>query len=89
VLGVVLADTLVTAVLILMLSRWFAPLIRPVFSRAVLREALRFGLPRVPHAGAQQVIAVGDKLILTWFRPISDVGVYAMGVSFGLTRNFS
>jgi O-antigen/teichoic acid export membrane protein len=86
VLGVVLADILVTAVLILILSRWFAPLIRPVFSRAVLREALRFGLPRVPHAGAQQVIAVGDKLILTWFRPISDVGIYAMGVSFGLTQ---
>jgi O-antigen/teichoic acid export membrane protein len=86
VLGVVLADVLVTAVLMLVLARWFAPLIRPVFSQAVLREALRFGLPRVPHAAAQQVIAVGDKVILTWFRPLSDVGVYAMGVSFGLTQ---
>jgi O-antigen/teichoic acid export membrane protein len=56
-----------------------------MFSAAVLRETLKFGLPRLPHAGAQQVIAVGDKLILQIFRPLADVGVYSMGVSFGLT----
>lgn len=86
VLGVVLADTVVTAVLMLALVRWFKPLIRPVFSPAMLGEALRFGLPRVPHALAQQVIAVGDKLILTAFRPLHEVGIYSIGVSFGLTQ---
>jgi O-antigen/teichoic acid export membrane protein len=85
VLGIVLADIVVTAALMLVLARWFAPLIRPLFSRAVLAETLRFGLPRLPHAGAQQVIAVGDKLILQMFRPLADVGMYSMGVSFGLT----
>jgi O-antigen/teichoic acid export membrane protein len=68
------------------LLRWFAPIIRPVFSREILREALRFGLPRVPHAAAQQVIAVGDKFILAMYLPASQVGIYAMGVSFGLTQ---
>ena len=58
--------------------RWFAPLIRPMFSRAVLREALAFGLPRVPHAAAQQVMAVGDKSILTLFASVQDIGVYSM-----------
>jgi O-antigen/teichoic acid export membrane protein len=86
VLGVVLADTVVTALLLLALIRWFTPLIGAVFSRSMLREALRFGLPRVPHAAAQQVIAVGDKFILTAFRPLSEVGVYSIGVSFGLTQ---
>src|SRR5688572_25330784 len=57
VLGVVLADALVTAVLMLALSRHFAPLLRPMFSAALLRETLAFGLPRLPHAAAQQVIA--------------------------------
>ena len=85
VLGVVLADALVTAVLMLVLARHFAPLIRPMFSRQLLRESLAFGLPRLPHAAAQQVIAVGDKLILQIFRTLSDVGIYSMGVSFGLT----
>ena len=86
VLGVVLADTVVTVALIFALVRWFKPLIRPVFSRAMLRDALAFGLPRVPHALSQQVMAVGDKLILTAFRPLHEVGIYSIGVSFGLTE---
>jgi O-antigen/teichoic acid export membrane protein len=40
----------------------------------------------VPHAAAQQVIAVGDKFILKWFVSMDNVGVYSMAVSFGLTQ---
>ena len=86
VLGVVVADLIVTSVLMLFLIRWFRPLIRAVFSRDVLRETLRFGLPRLPHAAAQQVMAVGDTFILKAFRPLHEVGIYSMGVSFGLTQ---
>jgi O-antigen/teichoic acid export membrane protein len=86
VLGVVLADLLVTVVLMAVLVRWFAPLIRPMFSRAVLRDALAFGLPRVPHAAAQQVMAVGDKPILKLFTTFQEIGIYSMAVSFGLTQ---
>jgi O-antigen/teichoic acid export membrane protein len=86
VLGVVVADLIVTSVLMLFLIRWFQPLIRPVFSRDVLRDTLRFGLPRLPHAAAQQIMAVGDTFILRTFRPLHEVGVYSMGVSFGLTQ---
>jgi len=68
------------------LARWFAPLIRPLFSRQVLRETLAFGLPRVPHAGAQQVMAVGDRFILNMFATVAEVGVYQIAVSFGLTQ---
>ena len=85
VLGVVLADAIVTAILMLGLARRFVPLIRPVFSADILRQSLAFGLPRLPHAAAQQVIAVGDKLILPMFRSLGELGVYSMGVSFGLT----
>lgn len=85
-MGVVIADVVVTTALMAILLRRFAPLVRPVFSPAVLRQALAFGLPRVPHAAAQQVVAVGDKFILAAFRPIAEVGVYSMGVSFGLTQ---
>ena len=86
VMGVVVADLVVTAVLLVVMVRWFAPLIRPVFSTAVLRESLAFGLPRVPHGFAQQVIAVGDKIILTFFVPLPQIGLYAMGVSVGLIQ---
>ncbi len=86
VLGIVVADVLVTGVLMVVLFRWFVPIVRPVFSTVVLRDALRFGLPRVPHAAAQQIIAVGDKFILAALLPLAQVGVYSMGVSFGLTQ---
>ena len=86
VVGVVLADVVVTIALMAVLARWFAPLIRPVFSLAILRKALAFGAPRVPHAAAQQVMAVADKPILTLFTSVQNIGIYSMAVSFGLTQ---
>jgi O-antigen/teichoic acid export membrane protein len=86
VLGIVLADLIVTMALMAVLIRWFAPLIRLTFSREVARDALAFGLPRVPHATAQQVMAVGDKPILKLFVTFQDIGIYSMAVSFGLTQ---
>ena len=85
--GLYLGDVIVTAGVMVALARWFAPLIRPMFSREVLREALRFGLPRVPHAAAQQVIAVGDRPVLKALGVTMDnIGVYSMAVSFGLVQ---
>jgi O-antigen/teichoic acid export membrane protein len=84
VMGIVIADVVVTGLLMVVLLRWFAPLIRPVFSMAVLRRSLAFGLPRVPHGFALQVMAVADRVILKNFRSMDDVGVYSIGVSFGL-----
>jgi O-antigen/teichoic acid export membrane protein len=84
--GLYLADLLVTTVVLGALTPWFAPLIRPLFSARILREALTFGLPRVPHAAAQQITAVGDKFILTLFVPFSDIGLYGMAVSLGLAQ---
>jgi len=84
--GLYLADLLVTLAIMAALARWFAPLIRPMFSPALLRETLVFGLPRVPHAAAQQVTAVGDKFILPFFTTLTEVGIYGMAVSFGLTQ---
>jgi len=84
--GLYIADLIVTAASLAILARWFARLIRPVFSVAVLREALAFGVPRMPHAGAQQVMAVGDRFILTRFVSLDNVGVYGVSVSFGLAQ---
>jgi O-antigen/teichoic acid export membrane protein len=84
VMGIVISDIIVTAVLMVVLLRWFAPLIRPTFSSALLRQALAFGLPRVPHGFALQVMAVADRFILQKFRSVSEIGAYSMGVTFGL-----
>jgi O-antigen/teichoic acid export membrane protein len=84
IMGVIVADLIVTAIIIAVMLKSFAPLIRPVFSASVLRSALAFGLPRVPHGFALQVMAVGDRFVLGRYRPLEDVGLYSMGVSFGL-----
>lgn len=82
--GIVVADLVMTFVATLMLLRWFAPLVRPVFSRRVLREVLSFGLPRIPHSLANQVIAMADRYFLNAFASLRDVGLYSIGVTFGL-----
>ena len=84
VIGIVITDLVVTVVLMAVMVRWFAPLIRPVFSPAVLRQSLAFGLPRVPHGFALQIMSVADRFMLEAFRSIKEVGLYSMGVSFGL-----
>lgn len=84
VLGVVVADVVVTAVFTVVLSRWFAPLLRPVFSRAVLRDALGFGLPRIPHSLAHQVIGLADRYFLNAYGTLREVGLYSIGATFGL-----
>ncbi|MFB3853303.1 MAG: oligosaccharide flippase family protein [Vicinamibacterales bacterium] len=82
--GVVAADVVVTAIFAAGLTRWFAPLIRPVFSRPVMAEALGFGLPRIPHGIAHQVIGLADRYFLNAYGTLRDVGLYSIGASFGL-----
>ena len=90
VLGFILADTVVALAFTLVLLPWFGRLIRLTFSREVLRDALRFGLPRVPHGLAQQVIGPGtDGYLLRLFLPaphaLEKIGAYGIGATFGLT----
>ncbi len=84
VLGYVLADLVVTATFTLALLPRFAALIRPTFSTEVLFQALRFGLPRLPHGLSQQVMAVADRYLLGLFAGLRDVGIYSIGATFGL-----
>jgi len=81
--GVVWSDTIVTVALIVIMAKWVLPLLRPVFSRRLLREALHFGLPRLPHAIAHQAIAVSDRWLMAYFLTVSDIGLYGVGSSFG------
>jgi O-antigen/teichoic acid export membrane protein len=84
VMGVVLADLIVAIGLAVLLAPKYAALIRPVFSRRLLRACLAFGLPRVPHSFAHQVIAVADRFTLSRFAPLQQLGVYNVGASLGL-----
>jgi O-antigen/teichoic acid export membrane protein len=88
VLGIVLADVLVTILFAIVLICWFAPLIRPVFSRDIVRDALAFGLPRVPHSVAHQVLGFADRYLLNLWGTLAELGVYSIGATFGLALKF-
>ncbi len=90
VLGFIAADVVMTALFVGVLWPRFATLIRPVFSRPMLAEALRFGLPRLPHGVAQQVIGPGtDAALLRAFLKVPNaldrIGLYNVGAGLGLS----
>ena len=82
--GVVLSDTVMAVLMTIVMAPWVLPLVRPVFSRRLLREALRFGFPRLPHALAHQAIASSDRAILVLYVSMGEVGLYGVGASFGM-----
>jgi len=84
VFGMVAADLILTAIIGVALTPTFAALFRPRFSTALIRDALQFGLPRVPHGVAHQVTALADRWILKGFLGAEIVGIYSVGVSIGL-----
>ncbi len=84
VVGIVLADLVTTVLFALLLSPRFARLLRPIFSRAILAEALRFGLPRIPHGLAQQTVAVSDRYVLSRYVTLHEIGLYSIGASFAM-----
>ena len=86
--GLYLADLVVTIALWPWLWRWFGPLVRPMFSTAELRTALRFGLPRVPHGMALQVLDGGNKMLFKRYIPQAELGIYQNGTTLGTVIRF-
>jgi O-antigen/teichoic acid export membrane protein len=59
--------------------------LRPdAFSVRELRQALRFGVPNVPALLADWVMQFSDRLFLTRFAGLAQVGVYSLGYRIGL-----
>lgn len=54
------------------------------FSRQELRRAARFGVPGVPALLADWVMQFSDRLFLTRFAGLAQVGVYSLGYRIGL-----
>ena len=51
------------------------------FSRVALLQALAFGIPLVPHAIAQWLLQVSDRVLLSHYVAPGAVGVYYLGYS--------
>jgi O-antigen/teichoic acid export membrane protein len=87
--GILWSDLAATAVFSLALLPILARQAALAFSPALLAEALRFGVPKVPHGLLLQVQNLADRKILDLFVTRSEVGLYQMGYNFGQGVKFA
>ncbi|RMF93946.1 MAG: hypothetical protein D6734_08940 [Candidatus Schekmanbacteria bacterium] len=56
----------------------------PVFSRKILGEMLRFGLPFVPSGLAIWILSVSDRYFLQHYSTTSELGLYSLAYKFSI-----
>ena len=86
--GAVVSDLAGSALLAVLLFAELRKRAAVAFDWAPLQEALRFGLPKVPHGILVQTLNLADRRILESFVSLAEVGVYQVGSSFGAAMKF-
>jgi O-antigen/teichoic acid export membrane protein len=77
--GLMLADVIVTSLLVLGLTPTLLSMIGGTISRPMIRASLRYGFPQVPQGLLSQVMSMSDRYVLGMFLPLRDLGVYSIG----------
>lgn len=57
---------------------------QPQFARRDVTDALRFGMPLIPHVLGGLVIVSSDRLIITNMMSVDAAGVYTVSMQFGM-----
>ena len=79
VMGIVLADVIVTALLLAALAKTTRGMLAWRFSSTMLRHVLAYGLPHVPHGLLSQTMGMADRFVLGIYMPLREVGLYLIG----------
>ncbi|HUF48520.1 MAG TPA: oligosaccharide flippase family protein [Vicinamibacterales bacterium] len=85
VLGFMVADLVLSVVLLVGLWPTWRRMTRWRFSSVLARDLLVVGLPRVPHGALHQVSAMADRLLLGWYLPLDALGLYSVASSVAST----
>jgi len=80
-LGILLADVLMTIAMLLILSGTMRSMMSWTFSATHLRAVLRYGFPFVPNGVLTHVMGMGDRFILGMYMQLGAVGVYLIAGS--------
>ena len=83
ILAYTLAQILTTLVLLLQTKSELARAWRAPFDCAVLKEALRYGIPLAFGGLAYWGLVSVDRFLLKQYGTLSELGVYSMAISFG------
>ncbi|MEO5761277.1 MAG: oligosaccharide flippase family protein [Vicinamibacteria bacterium] len=86
--GVLISDAFASILLATLLMFELRPRIKLAFDWPPLREALRFGLPKVPHGILVQMLNLADRRILDNYVSLGEVGIYSVGNNFGGAMKF-
>ena len=79
--GILLADVVMTTVILVTLYSTMRSMIAWRFSSSDLYEMLRYGFPFVPNGVLTHVMGMGDRFILGLYMPLREVGVYLIAGS--------
>jgi O-antigen/teichoic acid export membrane protein len=77
--GIVLADVIVTVLLLAALANTTRAMTAWRFSWTMLRQVLTYGLPYVPHGLLSQTMGMADRFVLGIYMPLREVGLYLIG----------
>lgn len=87
--GVLVSDAAATAALSLALAPVLVKNASAAHRPALLKDALRFGLPKAPHGLMIQLLNLADRKILGSFRDLATVGIYDKGYVLGAGVKFA
>ncbi len=86
--GVLWADVAASFVFVLALSPTLVRNLARGFSVPMLRSAAAFGLPKVPHGIAHQILNLSDRKLIELFIALSAAGLYHIGYMMGTGVKF-
>ncbi len=86
--GVLWADVAASLLFVVALAPTLMKNLAMGFSGAMLKEAFHFGLPKVPHGIAHQVLNLSDRKLIEMFLELSATGLYHIGYMMGTGAKF-
>jgi O-antigen/teichoic acid export membrane protein len=81
--GVLAADAIASLLFVAVLSPTLVRNLAPGFSWSMLKSSAAFGLPKVPHGLAHQVLNLSDRKLLEVFVSLTASGLYHVGYVMG------
>lgn len=61
--------------------------LKPSFKLDILKQALIFSIPLVPHELSGWILELSDRAILQWYVSLDQVGIYSLAYSYGSLIN--
>lgn len=86
--GVLTSDLVSSVLFAAVLFPTLAGNLAPGFSWALLKEAAAFGLPKVPHGLAHQILNLSDRKLIQVFSTLAESGIYNIGYTMGTGVKF-